>query len=398
MEDLRVLHLVRSFSPGGRRSAIASLVQAMARLGVGGYVGCLEPPTPAAGDVTGLAGEPEMFGARVAFSPRLIRRLMAYCRQRRIDLLHAHDGASQWAAALVRLRLPGLRLVMTFHRTLGFESASRRDRIRNALATALSHAVVTGSRERRVHFLEQNWASPRKVVRIPFGVDTDRFRPDAGARGAVRAELGLSPETIVIGVAGHFGPEKGIDQAIHAWNVLLQHPGPRPLALVILGDGSPAQGSELRRLAREGPAAQVIFAGFRPDPERWFRAFDLFLHAARQEAFGLVLCEAMATGLPVVAAGVGGVPDIVDPGRTGLLAPPGEVHALADALFRLICDRDRRRRMAVEARRRAETEYDSGLYARRHLRLYRELLAGGSPARFAERGAAGPTPALETRK
>ena len=105
-----------------------------------------------------------------------------------------------------------------------------------------------------------------------------------------------------------------------------------------------------------------------------YSAADLFVMPTRTEAFGQVVTEAMACGTPVVAFDVGGIPDIVRPGRTGLLAPPEDVRALRQAILDLLEDDELRAHMATECRHVAEVEYDLNLQARRYVVLYEELM------------------------
>lgn len=375
----RILHLTISYGDGGRSKAVRALLQGLRGLGVECDLCCLEQLGCAAADVSGLAGAVDALGRRSLVDRRALGRLGAFCRERRVRIIHTHDAASQFAAALLRLRHPGIQLLMTFHRTLGFESARFRDRVRNAFTGVLSGAIVTGSRERREHFLRENRVSPRKVVCIPFGVDTHRFRPDPEARAAVRRELGLGPDTRVLGAVGHFGEEKGLDVVLKGFAALVRR-HPAPVALVVLGGGTPARRELLHSLARACHPAPVLFPGVRPDVERYMSAFDLFVHAPRLEAFGLVLIEAMAVGLPVVATRVGGVPEIVRDGANGILVPPDSPDALADAAGLLLAADELRRGLAAQSRQLAESEYSLELYARRHLRLYRDQLAGLFPA------------------
>src|SRR5690606_27035267 len=147
---------------------------------------------------------------------RQIHALRDICRNWGVQVVHAHDASSQFVASALRLVAPSLRAVMTFHRSLGFESAGAVNRLRNAVSLPLVHRVLTASEERRRHFLSENFVSRRKVTTIPLGIDLDRFRPDPAAREQVRAELGLAPGELLLASAGHFGEEKGIDVALSA--------------------------------------------------------------------------------------------------------------------------------------------------------------------------------------
>jgi glycosyltransferase involved in cell wall biosynthesis len=379
---VRVLHLTLSFAPGGRRQAITTLLRHLPRASVGCELACLDRAGCPLEELMELSPSAMVIGRRGLLDLRAANRLLWHCRRNNIDLIHAHDAASQFAGMCVRLARPRTRLVMTFHRSLGFESARRRDRARNAIATAACGAIIAGSRERRSHFLAENYVSPRKVVRIPFGIDTERFQPCLETRNAIRAELGFGPADVVLGAVGHFGPEKGIDLVLQGFNELLARRRDRQsdcVSLVICGRGTAEQEQQMRTLVRAGHARLVRFAGFQTEIWRWLQAFDLLVHAPREEAFGLVLIEAMAAGLPVVATRVGGIPDIVRTGQTGLLVPPDNPRELASALESLTDNGDLRRSMSIAARSTAVSEYDSEIYARRHVRLYEAVLAGRQP-------------------
>jgi glycosyltransferase involved in cell wall biosynthesis len=376
---MRILHCTLSFVPGGRRRAIATLCERLRDLQGACDLCCLNDLGCPTAEVEDLFGSVTALGRRSVLDPGAIRRLIDLCDERRIEVLHAHDGASQFTGALLRLWRPRIKMVMTFHRTRGFESARFRDRARNAWAGAHTAAVITGSRERREHFLHENYIPSRKVVLIPFGVDIERFRPEPAARDWLRQQLGVSSETIVLGAIGHFGPEKGIDCVLEGFASLADRSLPCPTALVVLGAGTPEQQEALEKQARQQGVGRVIFVGYRTDAERWLRGMDVFVHAPRAEAFGLVVAEAMASGVPVIATAVGGVVDMVRPGRTGFLVPAEAPRELAEALHRLIVDPGLRQAFGDAARETARAEYGADLYARRHLQLYADLLANLRP-------------------
>jgi glycosyltransferase involved in cell wall biosynthesis len=391
---MKVLHLTLSLAPGGRREVILMLARQLSRMGVASELGCLVELGCSSPEADAFPVAPTVFGRRSLLDRVTMQRLVRFCQERRADLIHAHDAASQFAAALVRLRVPRIKILMTFHRSLPMESATRKDRLRNACASALCGAIVTPSHERRTHFVESNVVNRAKVIVIPLGIDVQRFRPDQECRVALRRELGFEPEVTVLGVVGHFGPEKGVDIAVNGFRELCRRRNPASLALLVLGSGSAERTALLQELARRDPRVRVSFQGRRTDPERWFRAMDVFVHAPRLEAFGLVLVEAMASGLPVIAARVGGIPEIVRENRTGLLVAPESPELLAQALDNLVSDPARRAAMGEEGCRVAHLEYGSDLCAQRHRRLYEALLAGRPPQEaFPEAAAQGHVPA-----
>ncbi len=379
---MKVLHLTISMAPGGRRSAILTLIADLKRLGAACELGCLHELGCSPEEAAGFPVPVTAFEKKGLWEPQSIARLLEFCVQQGVDVVHSHDAESQLAGALLRQREPRIKLVKTFHRSLPFDSATARDRLRNAFAAAFCGAIITGSHERRSHFLEQNYVRASKLVWIPFGIDLDRFHPDPETRAIRRRELGLEPWQLLIGAVGHFGNEKGVDVAIRSFQELCRVRDPASVMLLVIGSGTARQVGALQELASRRPQCRIHFAGYVPDAERWFPAMDLFLHTPRLEAFGLVLVESMATGLPVVATRVGGIPEIVKDGRTGFLVAPDSPWKTGRLAAELLADPDRRAAMAAEGRRVALAEFSAKLYAERHVLLYEAVLQGSDPQRI----------------
>lgn len=372
--SLRVLHLTISFARGGRRDAIVSLARSLQPLGAASHLVTLRgdpaETLPFVGDFEtilrlGVTGLP---------SPGQIARLRQHCKSHQIDVVHAHDAASQFVASLLHCVVPSLRVVMTFHRSLPFESAGWRNRLRNAVSLRMVSRVMTASAERQQHFRRENRFPPDKVVVIPLGVDQVRFAPDDAARQQIRAELGLSADQHLVVAMGHFGEEKGIDQAVRAAAAALERLGPGRLQLVVLGSGGPERIKVIHQLGAELLGETVTFLGHRSDPERWLAAADVLLHLPRLEAFGLVVVQAMSCATPVVAADVGGLPEIVIDGETGHLVSGDRPEVAGAVLTDLLSDRKRRESQGRRGLERARREYADQVSAGRHRALYDEVM------------------------
>lgn len=373
----RVLHLTISFARGGRRDAILTLARA----------GRQEHITPFLATLRGSAEESipysddfeQIHDLHTSGLPRPheLVKLRDWCRKNRIEVVHAHDAASQFVASALRLVAPTQRIVMTFHRSLGIDSVGWRNRLRNAISLLAVSRVVTASAERRRHFIATKVVPKSKVVTIPLGIDLGLFKPDSAARTAIRSEFGLAPDELLVVSAGHYGPEKGLDIALDASALAAEVLGPSVrFSHLHLGTGTAEQVAAIHERGDLASPRRVILAGYRSDPERCFAAADLFLHTPRMEAFGLVLVQAMASGLANVATAVGGIPEIVLPEETGILVSADDTEAIAIALARLLGDDSDRGRMATAALGRARTEYGDRLYAHRHRVVYDSVLAG----------------------
>lgn len=372
--QMKVLHTSLSFNAGGRREAIATLCAGLARHGVENYLCCLDSHGSDETLRESLFADCIELGRKRLCDLDALYRLRRFCRLNDIDILHAHDAASQATCALA---MPACRvpLLMSFHRTRNFESARARDRLRNALAGLRTAAIVTTSQERHSHYRSHNHVAADKVLLIPLGTDLERFHPNPARKAALRSRLQLPEHGLLVGVIGHFGEEKGVDIAIDAFQILCRRcPRIHP-ELVVLGEGSRERTDYITAAIDPALAERIHLVGFQAQSQHWTCGFDVLLHAARAEAFGLVLIEAMACGVPVVAPAVGGIPDIVRDRVCGRLVAAPDAKLLAAALADLLVDADERRRLAQGALERASSEYSQHAYVRKFLDLYRSLLA-----------------------
>src|SRR2546426_2421479 len=193
---------------------------------------------------------------------------------------------------------------------------------------------------------------------IPNGVDLSRFCPGPGH---FPSDLGIPSGVPVAVMVARMAEGKGHAAAIAAWpSVLRSVPEAR---LLLVGSG-PAEPELARRAAELGIGSHVIFAGSRPDLPRLLRASSLAVLPSQSEALPTTLIEAAACGLASVATRVGGVPEVVLDGETGILVTPGDQQGLGDAVGALLVDRERREAMGRAARRLAEERFDLRVWCR----------------------------------
>lgn len=199
-----------------------------------------------------------------------------------------------------------------------------------------------------------------------------------------RQRLGLPPTEPVIGVTASLAPRKGQIHLIEAMHTLVQSfPNLRCLIVGTGSDGPHLEGA-IKRWGLEG---RVLLLGLRRDVPEVLRALDIFISPAIEEAFGINILEAMLMGLPVVATAVGGVPEVVLDGITGLLVPPRDPVALAAAIERLLKDQLLAERMGHDGQRRARKHFSPERYLSTLESLWETLLERkGIPATLEEKG------------
>ena len=247
----------------------------------------------------------------------------------------------------------------------------------SAAAKTLPRLVFTNSDA--VSAALRRRAAPRApIVTLYNAVDLETFNPKrSGAR--VRAELRVPNGTPLVGMVAHLTPWKGhADFLRMARAVSLQVPGVRFLVSggpIYETEGHAGYEESLRNQAAElGIADRVQFLGIRTDIPDILAALDVLVHCpTAPEPFGRAVAEAMAAGKPVVAAREGGVPELVDDERTGLLVPTGDVNAFATAVRRLLEDKGLCQRLGSAARQRAEQMFGVESHARKELEYYAPL-------------------------
>jgi glycosyltransferase involved in cell wall biosynthesis len=376
---MRPLVLISGLAPGGAEQVTASFMIRLRRMGFGAPVCTVtsrhDGPLV---DRLGEAGvERRDLGARRLADPRALARLLGLLRARDIDLVHAHGQDAGILAAAAR-KIGKVRLVITRH-VLEEPVGNWRERARASLSlrafrqadTAVAVSSVAASDLSRLAAL------PLERIRVLHnGIDVDRYAdPDpAAAREELVQSLSLPADSRLVVLPAVLRQGKGHDLLLDALPELRRRV---PRVHVLFAGAGPLE-DELRRRA-EVHGDRVCFLGHRTDMPALMAASDLVVLPSRSEALPTVLMEAAAAGRPVVATRVGGVPEVVEDGATGLLVPPGDPDGLAAAMGRLLQDAGMARDLGARARRRAAASFSLERQAERTLALWEEVMAGGGP-------------------
>jgi glycosyltransferase involved in cell wall biosynthesis len=294
-----------------------------------------------------------------------------------VDVVHAHQGEDLATLLLARLaaRRHGCPLVVTLHCSVGHTVRGRSPRARllrtlggalerSTLADADAVVVLTG---RAASALQGDGVPAGRISTIPSGFDPGLF---ATAGDDLPDDVFPDAGRPRIGYVGRLAAQKRADLLVRAFGRMRQ-----PASLIVVGDGP--ERDRVRRLAVASPrAGRITMTGFveHSAVPAVLASLDVLVLPSVYEEMGSVLVEAMVAGLPVVASDVGGIPEVVRQGETGLLVPPGDVAALTEALDRLAADPELRSRLAAGARTRSRS-YSWPHLAARVAGVYRQVLA-----------------------
>lgn len=184
-------------------------------------------------------------------------------------------------------------------------------------------------------------------------------------------EFALEPGAPAGAMVAQFVPRKGHWVLVHTLSILKGR-GVRP-SIVLFGRG-PMRANVAALAEAAGVADQIRFAGFRDDLHEWLGSFDFSVHPALQEGLGVAALQAGAAGVPVVGGKAGGIPEVIEDGRTGILCPPGDAGAVADAIARLLHDPDAAQAMGKRARERIESHFSVDAMVEGNLDVYRSVV------------------------
>ncbi|HAA30599.1 MAG TPA: glycoside hydrolase [Cyanobacteria bacterium UBA8553] len=300
-------------------------------------------------------------------------------------LVHTNYWISSWVGMELKKRQP-LKQVHTYH-SLGavkYKSvstipmiASTRLAVEKTLLETAERVVATSPQEEE--HMRSLVSTKGNIDIIPCGTDIHRF--GSLEKQAARAELGIDPEALTVFYVGRFDPRKGIETLVRAVGQSKLR-GSKKLHLIIGGGSRPGQSDGKERERIEGIVAELGMKDFTTFPGRigddilpaYYAAADVCVVPSHYEPFGLVAIEAMACGTPVVASDVGGLQFTVIPEETGLLAPPQDEAAFAEAIDRILANPDWRNQLGKQARVRVEEKFSWDGVAHQLSDLYTKLL------------------------
>lgn len=293
---------------------------------------------------------------RSPWSPATVWRLRRIAREQSVDVIHAHASHAHSLAALACI---GTRRHLVATRRVDFAPKGMWKYRRCARVVAISQAIAG--------ILRGAGLPSERLAVIPSGIDPVRF---AGAdRARARAALGLPADAVVVLCVAALEDHKDHATLLRAWEQVVQDPSAH---LLLAGDGS------LRAAVEEtcGRLPRVRLLGFRDDVPELLAAADIFALTSHMEGLGTAVMDAMCCGLPVVATRAGGLPELIEDGVDGVLAPVRDAQAVATALAGLVADPTRRTAIGAAARATAARRFLASAMVDAYVDLYDRLMRG----------------------
>ena len=293
--------------------------------------------------------------------------------QRRIEIVHAYSFYGN-VFAIPPARLAAAPVVIASIRDRGPYLTPMQMKVQRHICRFATRVLVNADAVRQ--WLVDQGYDPKRIVIIPNGVDLDRFATHVDP-AALRQELGLPSDALLITVVSRLNQMKGLEQFLEAAAILAAK-FPKAYFLVV---GEPTVGdhqykpSLARLAARLGIADRVVFTGIRSDVPAVLASAAVSVMPSLNEALSNVLLESMAAGVPTVATRVGGTPEAMVDGVTGLLVPPGDSAALASAVERLLSDPQFAATLGHAAKQTVKARFSAERMADATAQLYADLLS-----------------------
>ena len=294
-----------------------------------------------------------------------------------IEVIHAHYAIPHAAAAVMARDMVHTRpkpvVVTTLHGTDVTLVGLDRAYLRTTQYSIERSDVVTAVSQYLADYTRTEMGVSRDIMVVPNAVDHTRFSPQGSPE--LRQRYAHPDEKLVVHVS-NFRPVKRVEDVIRTFARVAEGVGAR---LLMIGDG-PERQSALELAAELDIGGRVSFLGSFPRIEDVLAISDLFLLPSVKESFGLAALEAMASGVPVVASRIGGLPEVVEDGETGFLCEPKDVAAMADATLKLLMNDDLHKRMSDAARSRAVNCFSEEKVVPLYTRAYERALVRTSDA------------------
>jgi len=362
----RILHLIGDLNPGGAENLVVRLAKGLTHLNYQVLVCSREGGSLLAN----LMDIPTFILPKEGvFDPRYLLRLCHLIRRQRIDIIHSHLYGNDLYAVLAGL-LTRRTVILTVHGEDSFRTAQRRLFYRLAARHVSTLVAVSRSLQRRL--VEELRIPDHKVALILNGIDALPLSTSPHLDD-LRASLDLPPTRPIIGALGNIKPEKGYDTLINAAPSVLRK---APDALFLIVGGVYQHEAHYRdlqtRISELGLQDRVRFTGYRDAARQVLQLLDVYVLPSKSEGTSIALLEAMASERPIVATSVGGTPDILDHGRTGLLIPPGDPAALANSILHLLRNPAIASALGVAARQTVETRWDAHTMLEKYCTLYNQ--------------------------
>ena len=366
---IHIIHIVPSFGIGGMENGIVNLINCADSSRFAFSICSFSPECDSLQRILQNKVPFYILHKQNGNDWRLPFHLAQVFRDHEIDIVHTH-GWGTYLEGLLAAKLAGIPTLI--HGEHGLHLLDRRRRIlAYRIFQYATDQIVTVSHDLRDRFVNKFKVPSYKVKHIMNGVNAQMFSPDAQVRQNKRKELMVEDDRIVVGAIGRLCEDKDYHTLLRAIALVVQ--SVPHVCLLIIGEGE--QRAELQRLSDELKISDYVrFLGMRTDVPGLLNAMDIFALTSIREGIPNTILEAMCAKLPIVATNVGGIPEVVVDGKTGLVVNTQQAETVADALIKLILCPHLRLQMGEAGQRRVQAHFRLESMVQAYERTYLEVI------------------------
>lgn len=372
MEPYTILHTIDSEGPGGAETVLLNLATHLDPAMFRSIV--LVPPDSWLSSRLKEQGVPVIeMSWKVWWDLRGPWKMIDVVRKHKVDLIHSHLPAQNFYSCLVGA-ITRTKTLATYHGPVELEwSQDLKGRLRLWFVRRAADGVVVVCDLVKRLLVGLGFEKDR-IARIYNGIDPSPYA--AHGHPSLRRELGLPPGQKLVGMIANVRPSKGYDVFVRACaEVCKKH---SDVTFLAVGDVNEEVAAPIKCMCEQlSLGGRFRFLGFRSDVSRILKELTVFVLASTSEGMPLAILEAMAAGTPVVSTNCGGIPEVVDHERTGLLVHPSDHRALSEAISRLLADPEYAGRLRAQAQDKFYKEFTLDGMIERYDRLYRSYLGQG---------------------
>jgi len=369
MQKIRALHLVEDLKIGGAERIIATIATGLNKQNFDVIIWCIARGGEVADELKEAGVKVNILGIFNYHNPINILKLARLLKKAKPDIVHTHG---YFASVIGRIasKIAGI-LILINHVHSTYWDYKKRHILMERFLSLFTHKIICCSKAVEDFVRDHERIKPAKTLVIYNGVDGDRFSLPKNT-SSVKAQLGIDSGDSVVGIISSLTPHKGHKYLFQAAPMILD--ASPPAKFLIVGDGILREKLE-KQIKNLDLASYVIFTGTRKDIPDLLSTMDIFvLPSCEREGLGISIIEAMAAEKPVVAADIGGIPEVVKNGETGFLIPPRNPEALARAIIELLRNPRKAKTMGKQGRKRFKEKFTNKRMLSEVENLYEALI------------------------
>lgn len=366
---MKVMHITFNMAIGGTEQVIKQLVLGMMHHGVNSEIICIDDFVGPIGLQLEKRGVPvSPLSRKPGIDLSIVKKIRSEILYEKVDIIHCHQY-TPWFYGLLGSLGTGVRVIFTEHGRFYPDKKRYKAALFNPLMALFTNRVVAISKATSIALSRFEFI-PQKLIEVVYN-GVRGMAKDSLASTLIRNDIGAGEDTLVFGTVSRLDSVKNQHMMISAFRLFLNRGGDG--RLLIVGDG-PERVSLEEQVRKLDLTSDVVFTGFIDSPEAYLGAMDVFLLSSFTEGTSMTLLEAMSLGIPQIVTNVGGNPEIVKDGETGVLLESDDVDAMCSAMLELSADSQRRSEFGKASIEHFMANFSLEMMIDRYLGIYRQTV------------------------